>query len=69
MRCVLVNGARFKAPTLCAHCSNKISASYVREIGTRIVYCDFRCYSAAVETSVGILGYRTPRPSAWSRRS
>jgi hypothetical protein len=69
MRCVLVNGARLKAPTLCAHCGNKISANYVREIGTRIVYCDFRCYSVAIETSVRMLGHPAPAASAWSRRS
>ncbi len=69
MRCVLVNGTGLKAPTLCAHCGKKISACYVREIGTRIVYCDFRCYDAAVETSVRMLSYRAPAPSARSRRS
>lgn len=69
MRCVLVNGARLKAPALCAHCGNKISANYVREIGTRIVYCDFRCYSVAIETSVRMVGHCAPAASAWSRRS
>jgi hypothetical protein len=69
MRCVLVNGAKLKAPALCAHCGNKISASYVREIGTRIVFCDFRCYNAAAETSVRTPGYRTPTASAWTGRS
>lgn len=69
MRCVLVNGASLKAPTLCAHCSNKVGASYVREIGTRIVYCDFRCYSAAIEIPVRMLGYRAPATTTWTRRS
>jgi hypothetical protein len=69
MRCVLVNGARLKAPVSCAHCANKISASYVREIGTRIVYCDFGCYNAAVEISISMLNYRTPMLSAWTKRS
>jgi len=69
MRCVLVNGARLKAPTLCAHCGTKISASYVREIGTRIVYCDFRCYRVAVEMSARSLSNGTPTPRTWTRRS
>ncbi len=68
MRCVLVNGAKLKAPTSCAHCGNKISTDYVREIGTRIVYCSFRCYGTAVATSVRVLSNRVPAPSAWSRR-
>lgn len=69
MRCVLVNGARLKAPTLCAHCSNMIGQSYVREIGSRLIYCDFRCYSVAIQTSVKVLGYRTPALNAWTRSS
>ncbi len=68
MRCVLVNGAKLKAPTLCAHCGNTISTNYVREIGTSVVYCNFGCYSTAVATSVRMLGNRAPAPSAWSRR-
>ncbi|HTV38571.1 MAG TPA: hypothetical protein VMF12_19235 [Xanthobacteraceae bacterium] len=69
MRCMFVNGARLKAPASCAHCGNQIGTSYVREIATRIVFCDFRCYSAAVEMSLRMLGYRTPTPSARTRRS
>jgi hypothetical protein len=69
MRCVVVNGARLKAPASCAHCGKQVSAGYVREISTRIVYCDFRCYGAAVEMSLRTLGYRSPTPSASTRRS
>jgi len=69
MRCVIVNGAKLKAETVCAHCANKIDASYVREIGYRRVYCDFHCYSAAVETTVTALGYRAPALGAWKRSS
>lgn len=69
MRCVVVNGARLKAAATCAHCGNQVDASYVREVSTRIVYCDFRCYCAAVETSLRALGYRAPTPSVSTRRS
>jgi len=60
MRCVLVNGAKLKAEASCAHCGNKVGVNYVREIGNRLIYCDFHCYSVAVDGSVRILGYRTP---------
>jgi len=71
MRCVIVNGAKLKAETTCAHCGNKIAANYVREIGYRRIYCDFGCYSAAVEASVTALVYRAPAPvlGAWRRGS
>lgn len=67
MRCVIVNGAKLKADALCAHCGGKVGVNYVREIDTRLIYCDFRCYSIAVETSVRILGYRTPTINAGTR--
>jgi hypothetical protein len=69
MRCIVVNGAKLKAEALCAHCGNKVGESYVREIGTGLIYCDFHCYSVAVETSVGVLGYRAPAIHAGARSS
>jgi hypothetical protein len=65
MRCVVVNGAKLKAETVCAHCGHKIGDGYVREIGSRLIYCDFRCYSVAVEKTVTFLGYRAPAVSVW----
>lgn len=49
MRCVIVNRAKLKAEALCAHCRNKIGEGYVREVGSRVLYCNFRCYSIAIE--------------------
>jgi hypothetical protein len=69
MRCVVVNGANLKAETACAHCGNKIGESYVREIGSRLIYCDFRCYCVAVERAITVLGYRAQALSAWRRGS
>jgi hypothetical protein len=69
MRCVVVNGAKLKAETQCANCRRKISDGYVREIRTRRVYCDFRCYSTAVQTPLEALIYRTPVLGALTRSS
>lgn len=69
MQCIIVNGANLKAEASCARCGNKISDRYIREIGSRLTYCDYRCYSVAFKTSVAALGYRAPSPSAWSRSS
>jgi hypothetical protein len=69
MRCVVVNGAHLKAETSCAHCGDKIGQSYVREIGSRLIYCDFQCYRAAVENALAVLSSRVPALGAWTRRS
>jgi hypothetical protein len=66
---VMVNGARLKAQAVCAHCGGQIGDSYIREIGTRSVYCDFDCYSVALETSVLARSYDPPALGAWTRRS
>jgi hypothetical protein len=69
MRCVVVNGAKLKAETQCANCGRKISDGYVREIRTDRIYCDFRCYSASVQTSLELLSSRTPTLGAWRQSS
>jgi hypothetical protein len=66
MRCVIVNGATPKADAFCAHCGSKIADTYVRELGSGLLYCDYRCYSVAVEMSVPALGYRQPALGAWT---
>lgn len=69
MRCVIVNGAQLKADAVCAHCGNRIGEGYIREIGgRRAIYCDFRCYSIAAETSFAAPDYRSPL-TAWTRSS
>ena len=69
MRCVIVNGAKLKAEASCPHCCKRICDNYVREIGSGTIYCDFRCYGIAVETSITALGYRTPALTARTRSS
>jgi len=69
MRCIIVNNANLKAETCCAHCGGRIGKGYVREIGSRLTYCDYRCYNVAIKSSVAAIGYLAPSPSAWSRRS
>lgn len=69
MRCVMVNGAKLKAQAFCAHCNDEIGDSYIREIGTRSVYCDFDCYRVALESSVATRGYYRPAFGTWTRSS
>jgi hypothetical protein len=67
MRCIIVNGAQLKTETRCAHCGNKIGLTYLREIGSRLIYCDLTCYSMAVESALLWLARRTSAASARTR--
>ena len=49
LRYVLVNDANLKTQAYCAGCGTKIGQCYVRETGSRIVFCDFACYRCALE--------------------
>ena len=49
MRCILVNDASLKTGAGCTHCRRAIAESYVREIGSKFLYCDFNCYQCATE--------------------
>ena len=45
MRFVLVNGRTPCRQTYCVLCCEPIGANYLREIGTRLSYCDHDCYA------------------------
>jgi hypothetical protein len=45
MRFILVNGRTPCRRTTCALCSKPIGANYLREIATRLPYCDADCYA------------------------
>lgn len=44
IRFVLVNGRTPFSRSQCAMCCEPIGMGYVREIGTRLAYCDPACY-------------------------
>ena len=54
MRCILVNDAYLKADAYCAHCRSKIGEQYVRQIGSRVLFCDFDCYQRATDPLVDL---------------
>jgi len=45
MRFVLVNGRTPCLKSICVLCGEPISASYLREVGTQLTYCDHDCYA------------------------
>lgn len=47
---VLVNDRTPFRQTQCLHCCERISGSYLREIGTHLSYCGYECYALFRET-------------------
>jgi hypothetical protein len=45
VRFVLVNGRTPCSRTFCMLCCEAIGNGYLREIGTQLPYCDYKCYS------------------------
>jgi hypothetical protein len=58
MRFLFVSDRVPRAPSTCANCSTPIGTSYLRDLSSRRLYCDRRCYlGAAVPfTGAGELG-------------
>jgi hypothetical protein len=52
MRFVLVNHRHPREDACCALCTEKIGDTYVREIQTRLLYCDSQCYREAVTEAI-----------------
>jgi hypothetical protein len=52
MRFVLVNGRTPCPRSFCVLCCEPIGASYLREIETRLPYCDDKCYAAHCKNTV-----------------
>jgi len=44
MKFILVNGRTPRPQSLCALCCEEIAESYLRELTSRLSYCDHRCY-------------------------
>jgi hypothetical protein len=69
MRFVLVNGRTPSPQSCCVLCCKPIGASYLREIGTRLSYCDHDCYADHCKEAVVVmasrqaLGLVSPAPS------
>jgi len=52
MRFLLVNGRTPYKQSFCALCGEPVGASYLREIGTQLFYCDHDCYADHCESAV-----------------
>ncbi len=45
MKFILVNGRTPRPQSFCASCCEPIGESYLRELTTRLSYCDHKCYA------------------------
>jgi hypothetical protein len=55
MRFTLVNGRTPCSQSSCVICGEPIGASYVREIGTHLIYCDHNCYAEHCKSAALLL--------------
>ena len=62
MKFVLVSGRTPRPVSCCALCSKPITGGYLREIATRLPYCDYVCYAGHRE-------YPIPTPQFQARAS
>jgi hypothetical protein len=44
MKFILINGRTPRAESFCALCCEPLGQTYLREIATRLPYCDHNCY-------------------------
>jgi hypothetical protein len=54
MKFVLVNGRTLRPESFCALCCEPISESYLRELATRLSYCDHECYADRCKLAVSL---------------
>jgi hypothetical protein len=57
MKFIVVNGRTPVPQSFCALCREPIAGSYLREIATRLSYCDHKCYVGHCEITVRALQY------------
>jgi hypothetical protein len=55
MKFILVNGRRPRPESFCALCCEPIRGSYLRELGSRLSYCNHECYVAHCNLAVSVL--------------
>ena len=55
MKFVVVNGRTPRPQSFCALCCKSIGGSYLRELTTRLSYCDDICYAGKCEVAAPML--------------
>jgi hypothetical protein len=55
VRFILVHGRTPRSRSSCVMCGQPVGTNYLREVGTRLIYCDHNCYAAHCESAVLLL--------------
>jgi hypothetical protein len=63
MKFVLVNGRAPRPQSSCAFCCQPIEGGYLRELTTRLSYCDQQCYLSHSELAARAVETATPETS------
>jgi hypothetical protein len=58
MKFVVVNGRSQRAQSFCAQCCKPIGQGYLRDIATRLSYCDHKCYVGDRKVAVRALEFQ-----------
>ena len=58
MKFVLVNGRSPRPQSFCAQCRKPIGQGYLRDIATRLSYCDQKCYAGARTVALPALKFQ-----------
>jgi hypothetical protein len=64
MRFVLVNGMSPQRRSVCVMCDRLIAASYLREFGTDLTYCNHNCYVDHCNSATLLLENQARRSAA-----
>ncbi len=57
IRFALVNGRSPATDSFCLMCEEPIGVSYLREVGTQLIYCDQSCFAGHCKSAVLALAY------------
>ena len=58
MKFVVVNGRSPRPQSFCAQCCKSIGQAYLRDISTRLSYCDHKCYAGDRTVALPVLKFQ-----------
>jgi hypothetical protein len=58
MKFVLVNDRSLRPQVRCVKCDQRIETSYLRELGTDLIYCNHDCYAEHCQSAFLLLESR-----------
>jgi hypothetical protein len=58
MKFVVVNGRSPRLQSICTRCREQIGDSYLRDIATRLSYCNHKCYAGRRKSAVSAIRFQ-----------